>query len=125
MKDFMNQKQKCGQYKIGLAHRRLSIIDLDAGHQPLGNHDNTIQIVFNGEVYNFKELRSDLISKGYKFKTSSDTEVIVCAYEEYGDRCIELLRGMFAFAIWDSNRQRLLLARDRFGKKAFILLSKQ
>ena len=114
---FFETKSQCGQYKIGLAHRRLSIIDLDTGHQPLGNHDNSIQIVFNGEVYNFKELRSDLISKGYKFKTSSDTEVIIHAYDEYGDHCIELLRGMFAFAIWDSNRQRLFLARDRFGKK--------
>ena len=114
---FYETISKCGKYRIGLAHRRLSIIDLSTGHQPLGNDDNSIQIVFNGEIYNFKELRSDLIEKGYEFKTSSDTEVIVHAYEEYGYRCVELLRGMFAFAIWDANQQRLFLARDRFGKK--------
>ena len=114
---FFESKSKCDTYRIGLAHRRLSIIDLDTGHQPLGNHDNSLQIIFNGEIYNFKELRAELIAKGYVFKTSSDTEVIVHAYDEFGERCIDLFRGMFAFAIWDSNRQRLFLARDRFGKK--------
>ncbi len=118
---FFEAKTRCGQYRIGLAHRRLSIIDLDTGHQPLGNHDNSIQIIFNGEIYNFKELRNELLKKGYEFKTSSDTEVIVYAYEEYGERCVELLRGMFAFAIWDSNLQRLFIARDRFGKKPLFL----
>ena len=98
---FYETTSKCGKYQVGLAHRRLSIIDLSTGHQPLGNHDNSIQIIFNGEIYNFKELRAKLIEKGYKFKTSSDTEVIIHAYEEYGYRCVELLRGMFAFAIWE------------------------
>ena len=114
---FYETVSSCGKYNIGLAHRRLSIIDLSTGHQPLGNHDNSIQIVFNGEIYNFKELRSDLVNKGYIFKTSSDTEVIIYAYEEYGYKCVELLRGMFAFAIWDDVKQRLFVARDRFGKK--------
>ncbi len=105
------------QFNIGLAHRRLSIIDLDAGHQPIGNEDGSIQIVFNGEIYNFQELRDRLISFGHKFSTNSDTETIIHAYEEYGTQCTEHLRGMFAFAIWDSNCERLFLARDRFGKK--------
>ena len=118
---FFETRSQCGQYSIGLAHRRLSIIDLDSGHQPLSNHNKSIHIVFNGEIYNFKELRSNLISKGYKFKTSSDTEVIIHAYDEYGYDCVNELRGMFAFAIWDSNKQRLFLARDRFGKKPLFL----
>jgi len=114
---FFETTSKCGKYRIGLGHRRLSIIDLHTGHQPLGNEDGSIQIIFNGEIYNFKELREKLIACGHSFKTTSDTETIVHAYEEYGDKCVELFRGMFAFAIWDSNRQRLFLARDRFGKK--------
>ena len=106
-----------GHFRVGLAHRRLSIIDLSTGHQPIGNEDNSIQIVFNGEIYNFKALRDELITRGHSFKTNSDTETIVHAYEEYGDRCVEYLRGMFAFAIWDAKRDRLFFARDRFGKK--------
>jgi len=113
-----------GEYSIGLAHRRLSIIDLDTGHQPMGNEDGTLQIVFNGEIYNFQELRDALIVRGHHFKTTSDTETIIHAYEEYGEACLEHLRGMFAFAIWDSNRQRLFLARDRFGKKPLFIYQK-
>ena len=113
-----------GEYSVGLAHRRLSIIDLDTGHQPIGNEDGTLQIVFNGEVYNFQELRDELIARGHHFKTTSDTETIIHAYEEYGEACLEHLRGMFAFAIWDSNRQRLFLARDRFGKKPLFIYQK-
>src|SRR5712692_11284130 len=103
--------------QIGLGFRRLSIIDLSGGHQPLSNEDGTIWIVFNGEIYNYQALRSELITKGHAFKTKSDTEVIVHLYEEYGPDCVEHLRGMFAFAIWDSRHRRLLLARDRIGVK--------
>ncbi len=104
-------------YYIGLGHRRLSIIDLSTGHQPISNEDGNIQIVFNGEIYNFHELRKDLIEKGHIFSTNSDTETILHAYEEYGESCVELLRGMFAIAIWDNNSKKLFLARDRFGVK--------
>jgi len=113
-----------GGVLLGLAHRRLSIIDLATGHQPLGNEDNTIQIVFNGEVYNFAELRVELESAGHVFKTHSDTETIVHAYEQWGDACVLRLLGMFAFAIWDAPRQRLFIARDRFGKKPLFLHEK-
>ena len=104
-----------GRCAIGI--RRLSIIDLDTGKQPISNEDETIWVVFNGEIYNYQELRSELASRGHKFKTSSDTEVLVHLYEEEGIEGIGKLRGMFAFCIWDSNRQRVILARDRFGKK--------
>lgn len=110
-----------GRYRTGLAHRRLAIIDLGAGHQPMGNEDGSIQIVFNGEIYNFQELRQELEAAGHRFATNSDTETIVHAYEEWGDACVNRLRGMFAFAIWDESRERLLLARDRFGKKPLFL----
>ena len=106
---------------LGLAHRRLSIIDLASGHQPLGNEDDTIQIVFNGEIYNFAELRVELESAGHVFKTNSDTETIVHAYEQWGDACVSRFLGMFAFAIWDAPRQRLFIARDRFGKKPLFI----
>lgn len=102
---------------IGLGFRRLSIIDLQSGHQPLSNENGTIWIVFNGEIYNFQELRELLLSKGHVFKTQSDTEVIVHLYEEFGPECLEKLRGMFAFAIWDENAKTLFLARDRVGIK--------
>jgi asparagine synthase (glutamine-hydrolysing) len=103
--------------EVGLGFVRLSIIDLSTGHQPLSNEDGTIWIVFNGEIYNYRELRSFLLSKGHVFKTQSDTEVIVHLYEELGPQCLEKLRGMFAFAIWDDNAKTLFLARDRVGIK--------
>jgi len=103
--------------QIGLGFRRLSIIDLSGGHQPLSNEDGSIWIIFNGEIYNYQELRSELISKGHIFKTQSDTEVIVHLYEESGPDCTKKLRGMFAFAIWDSVTKTLFLARDRVGIK--------
>lgn len=102
---------------VGIGMRRLSIIDLAGGHQPLSNEDGTIWIVYNGEVYNFLELRPELEARGHCFATNTDTEVIVHLYEELGERCVTRLNGMFAFAIWDENRRRLLLARDRLGKK--------
>jgi asparagine synthase (glutamine-hydrolysing) len=102
---------------VGLGFRRLSIIDLEHGHQPLANEDESIWIVFNGEIYNYQELREFLISKGHIFRTRTDTEVIVHLYEELGPGCLEKLRGMFAFAIWDSHTKTLLLARDRVGIK--------
>jgi asparagine synthase (glutamine-hydrolysing) len=103
--------------QVALGHSRLSIIDLDSGHQPLSNEDGTVWIVFNGEIYNFQELRRSLVSRGHVFRTHSDTEVIVHLYEDLGPRCLEKLRGMFAFAIWDERTQTLLLARDRVGIK--------
>ena len=102
---------------VGLGMRRLSIIDLAGGHQPIANEDGSVTIVFNGEIYNFGELRRDLQSRGHRFATESDTEVIVHAYEEYGARCPEMLNGMFAFALHDSRRRKLLLARDHLGIK--------
>ena len=102
---------------IGLGMRRLSIVDLAGGHQPIGNEDGTVQVVLNGEIYNFRELRRMLEGKGHRFATASATEVIVPLYEECGDDCVEHLRGMFAFALWDERRRRLLVARDRLGIK--------
>jgi len=102
---------------LGLGHRRLSIIDLEGGHQPIANEDQTVWVVFNGEIYNFVQLQDDLVKKGHIFKTRSDTEVLVHLYEEYGEGCFQYLRGMFAMAIWDERRRKLLLARDRVGKK--------
>src|SRR5271169_2911223 len=87
---------------VGFGFRRLSIIDLNTGHQPISNEDGKVWIVFNGEIYNYQELRQDLQGKGHTFKTQTDTEVIVHLYEEFGERCVDKLRGMFAFAIWDS-----------------------
>ena len=101
----------------GLGMRRLSIIDLSTGHQPIHNEDETIWLVFNGEIYNFPELRHQLEAHGHRFYTNTDTEVIVHLYESYGSECVRLLRGMFALALWDERKQQLLLARDRFGKK--------
>jgi len=103
--------------RAGLAHRRLSIVDLAQGHQPLGNEDGSIQIVFNGEIYNHAQIRPELEAHGHVYRTRCDTETIVHAYEQWGDACVERFRGMFAFAIWDATRQRLLLARDRLGIK--------
>ncbi len=105
---------------VGFGFRRLSIIDLSTGHQPISNEDGTIWIIFNGEVYNYPELRKSLISRGHQFKTKTDTETIVHLYEEYGKDCVQHLRGMFAFAIWDDNKKQLFCARDRFGIKPFF-----
>ncbi len=104
-------------YQVGLGHRRLSIIDLETGKQPMSNEDDTVWIVFNGEIYNYKNLRARLIRSGHKFKSDADTEVLLHLYEETGGECVKHLRGMFAFAIWDSKRELLLLARDRIGQK--------
>lgn len=102
----------------GLGHRRLSIIDLSAqGHQPMSNEDNSIWISYNGEIYNFKSLRDDLICRGHTFRSGTDTEVIIHGYEEFGNEICSKINGMFAFALWDCSRGELLLARDRFGKK--------
>lgn len=100
---------------VGLAHARLSIIDLATGDQPISNDDGSVWVVFNGEIFNFIELRRELESRGYRFRTSSDTETIVRTYEEYGDGFVEHLNGQFAIALWDDRRQRLVLARDRVG----------
>lgn len=108
-----------GPASIGM--RRLSIIDLAGGHQPIFNETGTIGIVLNGEIFNYRELRDQLIARGHQFRTTSDTEVIVHLYEDMGVRCVEALRGMFAFAIWDSDAQTLLLARDRFGIKPLYI----
>ena len=103
--------------QIGLGFRRLSIIDLNTGHQPISNEDGSVWVVFNGEIYNYQELREYLLSKGHVLKTKTDTEVIVHLYEELGERCVEKLRGMFAFAVWDERKKLLFLARDRVGIK--------
>ncbi|MES2606242.1 MAG: asparagine synthase (glutamine-hydrolyzing) [Pseudomonadota bacterium] len=102
---------------IGLGMRRLSIIDVGGGQQPISNEDGSIKVVMNGEIYNFRTLRRELEQQGHQFRTHSDTEVIVHLYEEYGAGCVDKLRGMFAFAIWDENKQQLLIARDRLGIK--------
>src|SRR5690349_10301482 len=101
----------------GLGMRRLSIIDLAGGHQPIFNEDRSIAIVFNGEIYNFPELRPELERRGHRFTTNSDTEVIVHLYEDMGPACVTKLRGMFTFALYDRTRDKLLIGRDRLGKK--------
>jgi asparagine synthase (glutamine-hydrolysing) len=103
---------------VGFAHKRLSIIDLETGQQPMSNEDGTVWIVFNGEIYNYLELRREL-ARSHVFRTHSDTEVIIHLYEELGERCLERLNGMFSFAIWDQRQQRLFAARDRLGIKPF------
>lgn len=102
---------------VVLGHRRLSIIDLNTGKQPISNEDDTVWIVFNGEIYNFRQLREELLQAGHRFKTQTDTEVIVHLYEQYGEHCLNKLNGMFAFAIWDVRKKKLFLARDRVGIK--------
>jgi asparagine synthase (glutamine-hydrolysing) len=102
---------------IALGHRRLSIIDLATGQQPLANEDGSVIIVFNGEIYNYRALMTELEALGYRFRTRSDTEAIVHAWEAWGERCVDRLRGMFAFALWDERQATLLLARDRLGVK--------
>lgn len=108
---------------VGLGFRRLSIIDLNTGHQPLSNEDGSVWIIFNGEIYNFKELQENLIKQGHIFRSKSDTETIVHLYEQYGTDCLKYLQGMFAFAIWDSRKKQLFCARDRFGIKPFYYYS--
>ena len=102
---------------IGLGHRRLSIVDVSAGHQPMTNEDGTLQITYNGEIYNHADFRASLEANGHIYKSHCDTETILHLYEEHGDACVEYLRGMFAFALWDSRQKKLLLARDRLGVK--------
>ena len=102
---------------VALGMRRLSIIDLSGGKQPISNEDGTIVTVFNGEIYNFQELREQLRSRGHALRTASDTEVIVHLYEDFGEDCVQHLRGMFGFALWDARRRRLFVARDRLGIK--------
>src|SRR5919106_5140310 len=102
---------------VGLGMRRLSIIDLSTGHQPIHNEDETVWVVFNGEIYNYRELRETLTAAGHRFYTSSDTETIVHGYEEWGEQVFSRLRGMFGIAVWDTRSRTLLVARDRAGIK--------
>ncbi len=103
--------------RIGLGHRRLTVIDLAAGEQPVYNEDRSILVMFNGEIFNYQELRQDLVARGHRFSTNTDTEVIVHSYEEFGTTCVERFRGMFAFALYDTRQGTLFLARDRLGIK--------
>src|SRR5690606_32395543 len=103
--------------EVGLGHLRLSIIDVGGGAQPIDNEDGQLQVVFNGEIYNFVELRDQLEAHGHSFKTRSDTEVIVHAYEQWGRDCVRRFNGMFAFALWDARRREVFIARDHLGIK--------
>ena len=111
-------------HEVGLGHRRLSIIDVGGGGQPIGNEDGSLQVVFNGEIYNFIELREELEKAGHRFTTRSDTEVIVHAYEQWGPACVKRFNGMFAFAIWDSQQRRLFIARDHLGIKPLYYVTR-
>jgi asparagine synthase (glutamine-hydrolysing) len=102
---------------IGLGLRRLSIIDVAGGHQPIANEDESVLVVLNGEIYNHEALHQELVARGHRFRTRTDTEVLVHLYEDESERMVRRLRGMFAFAIWDRRRRRLLVARDHFGQK--------
>jgi asparagine synthase (glutamine-hydrolysing) len=103
--------------RVGLGHRRLSIVDVKAGHQPMANEDGSLHITYNGEIYNHADFRDALEAKGHIYQTHCDTETILHLYEEHGPGCVEYLRGMFAFAIWDARKKELFLARDRLGVK--------
>jgi asparagine synthase (glutamine-hydrolysing) len=113
-----------GRFQIGLGHRRLSIIDIDGGQQPMSSADGRFAVTFNGEIYNYLELRDELLALGHRFRTSSDTEVLIEAYRAWGLDAIPRFRGMFAFALWDGETQRLVLARDAFGKKPLFLAAR-
>ena len=114
------QKSGDNLYNLALGHRRLSILDLSAaGHQPMSNESGSIWLVHNGEVYNYVEIRDELRSKGYMFRSNSDTEVIIKAYEEWGTDCLKKFNGMWAFCLWDSTKKELFCARDRLGVKPF------
>jgi len=102
---------------VGLGHRRLSIVDVAGGHQPMTNEDGTLHIVYNGEIYNHADFRESLEARGHVYQTHCDTETILHLYEEHGAKCVESLRGMFAFAIWDEERREMFIARDRLGVK--------
>ena len=110
---------------IGLANARLSIIDIEGGHQPIQNETGTIHVTYNGEIYNYRELRQELEQCGHKFRTKSDTEVIVHGYEEFGESFVTKLNGMFAIALWDSPKKKLILARDRMGIKPLYYTTKE
>jgi asparagine synthase (glutamine-hydrolysing) len=114
-----------GRLHVGLGHKRLSIIDIKGGHQPMSNADKTIWTVYNGEIYNFPQIREYLKGKGYKFRTASDTEVLISLYEEEGIGCLHRLRGMFAFCIWDVKGEKLFMARDRMGQKPLFYAQKE
>ncbi|MFN7875754.1 MAG: asparagine synthase (glutamine-hydrolyzing) [Pirellula sp.] len=114
---FKQYDNGCG---VALGHRRLAIIDLEGGRQPLCNEDGTVWISFNGEIYNYRELRQSLMTRGHRFRTDSDTETIVHLYEDHGVECLQHLRGMFAFAIWDERKRSLFIARDRMGEKPLV-----
>jgi asparagine synthase (glutamine-hydrolysing) len=111
-----------GRHRIGLGHRRLAIIDLEGGAQPMSDVEQGCVLTFNGEIYNYRELRHELIGRGHVFRTSSDTEVVLAAYRQWGEACLTHLHGMFAFALWDERRQLVFLARDRFGKKPLFVM---
>src|SRR5881628_1780336 len=111
------------QGSVGLGMRRLAIIDLAGGQQPIFNEDRSMVIVFNGEIYNYRELRRELATRGHQLRTRGDTETVLRLYEEEGARCVDRLRGMFAFAIWDATAETLFLARDRFGIKPLYVIT--
>ena len=102
---------------IGLGHRRLSIIDLAGGHQPLFNETGTVSVIYNGEIYNYREVMSELAARGHRFRSRSDAEAVLHGWEEWGEACVERFRGMFAFAVWDGDKRALFLGRDRLGVK--------
>ncbi|MBT6048048.1 MAG: asparagine synthetase B, partial [Candidatus Scalindua sp.] len=116
-----NEKSQTSKVQVGLGHTRLSVIDLsDAGHQPMCNEEENIWLVYNGEVYNFKGIKAELEAKGHRFKSNTDSEVIIHLYEEEGIDCLKRLNGMFAFCIWDERLQKLWLCRDRLGIKPLV-----